>query len=569
MFAAMLFPLSSARAQELEFAPGQTVVVDVQLVYLRAGPGPDWTVVTSLFRGNELTIEAEPPEKLDGNVWWSVSVVDRDEIGWVPDTAISAQDPATTATESTSSADCWTAEQAVEVDGNPNWTDPPAMVIDPESEYLATIATTKGEIVIELDAENAPIATNNFYCLAHAGYYDHTDFHRISADFLIQGGDPTGTGIGTPGYVVPSDPTTGLYPAGSLALANSAPDQNGAQFFIAAADLTGEIPDDYPVFGQVTSGLDIVGEISRSPVEANPQGELSAPRFPITVTRVDVTIIEEQIGPPIRPQIPTASTEPTVTIAPTVAMPPSTNAVIELDAKDIAFEPTTITIDATNLPATIRMENTGAALHNFSIDALGIDIDVNPGETVSILIPSGTAPGTYEFYCNVPGHTEAGMIGELVVTGVAPTPIGSVETDVACSDFETYRFSYNMAVSVAFLSNPEAIDVYTEHEDDEDPLVNLSDAELTALEALFGDLALGIAEVDPPSFAAEWHQLQVESFVLFANVFADAQVVGAERAEDDHSQEHARLEREVLLAISAAESCAEFVSWATEESILL
>ena len=237
--------------------------------------------MTSLHRGNELTIEAEPPEMLDGNVWWSVSIVDRDEIGWVPDTAISAQDPATTATDSTSSADCWTEEQAAEVDGNPNWTEPPAMVIDPEEKYFATISTTtKGEIVVELDSEIAPIATNNFYCLATAGYYDGTDFHRISENYLIQGGDPTGTGTGTPGYVVPSDPTTGTYTAGSIALANSTPDQNGAQFFIAASDLTGQIPDQYPVFGQVMSGMEIVTEISRGPVEPNPRGELSSPLFP-------------------------------------------------------------------------------------------------------------------------------------------------------------------------------------------------------------------------------------------------------------------------------------------------
>jgi uncharacterized cupredoxin-like copper-binding protein len=86
-----------------------------------------------------------------------------------------------------------------------------------------------------------------------------------------------------------------------------------------------------------------------------------------------------------------------------------------LDARDIAFEPTEITISAADEPVTITMENTGAALHNFAIDALDIDVDVNPGETVTFEIPAGTAPGTYDFYCNVPGHKEAGMVGTLVV----------------------------------------------------------------------------------------------------------------------------------------------------------
>ena len=97
------------------------------------------------------------------------------------------------------------------------------------------------------------------------------------------------------------------------------------------------------------------------------------------------------------------------------AASPAAAGTIELDAKDIAFVPTEITINASDEPVTIKMKNTGAALHNFSIDSLKIDVDVNPGETVDIVIPAGTAPGTYDFYCNVPGHKEAGMVGTLIV----------------------------------------------------------------------------------------------------------------------------------------------------------
>ncbi len=93
---------------------------------------------------------------------------------------------------------------------------------------------------------------------------------------------------------------------------------------------------------------------------------------------------------------------------------PSAGAIV-LEAKDIAFEPTELTIKAANEPVTIKMENTGAAMHNFTIDSLNISVDVQPGETVDIVIPAGTAPGTYDFYCNVPGHKEAGMVGKLTV----------------------------------------------------------------------------------------------------------------------------------------------------------
>lgn len=94
---------------------------------------------------------------------------------------------------------------------------------------------------------------------------------------------------------------------------------------------------------------------------------------------------------------------------------PAAAGTLTLEAVDIAFIPTELTMSASAEPVTIKMENTGAALHNFSIDSLKIDVDVNPGETVDIVIPAGTAPGTYDFYCNVPGHKEAGMVGTLVV----------------------------------------------------------------------------------------------------------------------------------------------------------
>lgn len=106
------------------------------------------------------------------------------------------------------------------------------------------------------------------------------------------------------------------------------------------------------------------------------------------------------------------ATFPTPTSAKTPVVPTIS---LELDAKDIAFSPWELTINAADEPVTIKMVNTGAAPHNFTIDSLGISVDVNPGEAVEVVIPAGTAPGTYDFYCDVPGHKEAGMVGTLIV----------------------------------------------------------------------------------------------------------------------------------------------------------
>src|SRR5215203_6098077 len=177
--------------------------------------------------------------------------------------------PATSAQTNPDGSACWPEGALTGVSGGSmTWSQPPATIIDPSQSYQATLDTTRGEVLIQLDAANAPIATNNFICLALAGYYTGTDFHRIFADYLIQGGDPSGTGSGSPGYSVPSDPTLGPYPVGSVAMANAAPNQNGSQFFIAASDLTSAIPADYPVFGQVIGGMDVVQAISQGAVQA-------------------------------------------------------------------------------------------------------------------------------------------------------------------------------------------------------------------------------------------------------------------------------------------------------------
>jgi peptidylprolyl isomerase len=209
---------------------------------------------------------------------------------------------------------CWQPGQLSVSGANMTWTTPPATIIDPAETYSAMLQTTAGTIELALDPASAPIATNNFICLALAGYYTGTDFHRIAAEVLVQGGDPSGTGLGGPGYTVPSDPTTGTYHAGSVAMANAAPNENGSQFFIAAGDLTGRIPADYPVFGHVTSGMDVVRAISQGQVQANPDGEQTKPVDPTVLLNVT---IEAGIEPAPTTEAPTVQPAATTVVVPT------------------------------------------------------------------------------------------------------------------------------------------------------------------------------------------------------------------------------------------------------------
>ena len=138
----------------------------------------------------------------------------------------------------------------------------PPMIIDPEKRYTATMATSKGTIVIALDPLAAPRTVNNFVFLSRYHYYDGIVFHRIIPGFVIQGGDPEGTGRGGPGYRFADElPKPGRYQVGSLAMANAGPDTNGSQFFIITGADGVRLPPQYSLFGAVVSGGDIVQAI--------------------------------------------------------------------------------------------------------------------------------------------------------------------------------------------------------------------------------------------------------------------------------------------------------------------
>ena len=136
----------------------------------------------------------------------------------------------------------------------------PAMSIDVSKKYTATFELQRGTVVCELFAEAAPNTVNNFVFLAQDGFYDGTTFHRVIADFMIQGGDPTASGRGGPGYKFADecrDPGAKKHQVGSLSMANAGPNTNGSQFFITHI-ATDWLNGKHTVFGQVTSGQDIV-----------------------------------------------------------------------------------------------------------------------------------------------------------------------------------------------------------------------------------------------------------------------------------------------------------------------
>lgn len=139
------------------------------------------------------------------------------------------------------------------------YSQPPAMTIDPNKKYTATFTTSRGEIVCELFAKEAPKTVNNFVFLANEKFYDGTNFHRVIADFMIQGGCPEGSGRGGPGYRF-EDEFKGnphKHQVGSLSMANAGPGTNGSQFFITHV-VTGHLDGKHTVFGKVLKGQDIV-----------------------------------------------------------------------------------------------------------------------------------------------------------------------------------------------------------------------------------------------------------------------------------------------------------------------
>ena len=145
----------------------------------------------------------------------------------------------------------------------------PDWQIDDTKLYRATIDTSRGPIVMELDPQLAPNSVNNFVALARQGYYDGLTFHRVVPEFVIQGGCPQGSGAGGPGYKFADEPVRGEYTFGAVAMANAGADTNGSQFFVCIDDCTSKLAKSYNLFGYVTEGMDVatavtVGDVMRT-----------------------------------------------------------------------------------------------------------------------------------------------------------------------------------------------------------------------------------------------------------------------------------------------------------------
>lgn len=138
---------------------------------------------------------------------------------------------------------------------------PQPMQIETDRTYKVLLKTNKGDIKLELNPAEAPMTVNNFIVLARDGYYDGLTFHRVVEGFVIQGGDPTGTGRGGPGYRFQDEPVKRRYRAGTVAMANAGPNTNGSQFFICLEDQP-SLPPQYTIFGDTISGMDVVRKIT-------------------------------------------------------------------------------------------------------------------------------------------------------------------------------------------------------------------------------------------------------------------------------------------------------------------
>lgn len=163
----------------------------------------------------------------------------------------------------------------------------PELTIDTTKTYTAKVSTSEGDFMIVLNAGNNPITVNNFVYLARNNYYNDTIFHRVINGFMIQGGDPTGTGAGDPGYKFDDEPFTGEYTRGAVAMANAGPNTNGSQFFIMHADTP--LPKNYVIFGYVSQGINIVDKIATAETTVSMGGEKSKPVNPVKINSVDIT----------------------------------------------------------------------------------------------------------------------------------------------------------------------------------------------------------------------------------------------------------------------------------------
>jgi len=168
------------------------------------------------------------------------------------------------------------------------FSEPPELGIDPDKRYTATMSTSMGELVIALDPIRAPKTVNNFVFLALHKYYEGVIFHRIINGFVCQGGDPTGTGRGGPGYRFEDElPKPGQYEIGSVAMANAGPNTNGSQFFLISGPSGAGLPPQYSLFGKIVKGLDVLDAMQKVPTGAGDR-----PKDDVVIESVTISVAD-------------------------------------------------------------------------------------------------------------------------------------------------------------------------------------------------------------------------------------------------------------------------------------
>jgi peptidyl-prolyl cis-trans isomerase B (cyclophilin B) len=207
-----------------------------------------------------------------------------------PATGTATETTPTTAVPPSTPAGCRSVEKPK--GRKPPHLPPPSIHLDPAKTYTVTVATSCGKFAIRLDVKRAPLTTASFYSLVKRGFYDGLDFHRIAQGFVIQGGDPLGTGGGGPGYQITEPPPRSLhYTRGTVAMAKTGDEpsgRSGSQFFVVTAEdatAAAGLTPDYALVGQVTSGLKTVHRIELTPT--NPPGD-GEPQDPIVIEKMTV-----------------------------------------------------------------------------------------------------------------------------------------------------------------------------------------------------------------------------------------------------------------------------------------
>ena len=244
------------------------------------GNPADFDPVAAINCLGDTTDEAEPTQK----EVISLLCVAPDIQATIDAAVAAAIQESTTAPKRAGEKEATPHPRTVHSDSIQQWSEPPSQIIDVSAMYSAVLHTSVGSITVELLTEEAPNTVNNFVFLSREGFYDNVIFHRTIEGFMIQGGDPTGTGGGGPGYTFADEPVHRAYSRGVMAMANAGPNTNGSQFFIMHTDYP--LPPSYTIFGQVVAGLDIVDAIVAAPTLL--EGEGSTPVNPVVIQSVEI-----------------------------------------------------------------------------------------------------------------------------------------------------------------------------------------------------------------------------------------------------------------------------------------